>query len=65
MRKAPEVELRLAAIRWWKQRRPVEWTHRQHLANPTVNTTTPSEQRLARAVAKFVTRFAKAASGEG
>jgi ribosomal protein S27E len=43
-----------AAISWWKSRRPVSWTHKMHIENPSVNTTGPRERCIAEAVAKYL-----------
>lgn len=45
-------EVMAAALRWWQMHRPISWNYRKHAENPTVNMTTPSEHRLALAVAK-------------
>ena len=47
-----ERQIVIAANAWWKDNRPAGWTMRQHLENPTVNTTTDTEAALASAVAK-------------
>lgn len=39
---------------WWRQLRPVGWDKRRHIRNPAVNTTTPRDEALARAVAEWV-----------
>lgn len=55
---APQGEsmspLERAAIAMWKQRRPLSFSEAEHLANPTINTTSEAEQKFARAVAKFL-----------
>ena len=38
-----------AAMAWWRGRRPLEYSLRQHLSNPTINTMNDSERKLARA----------------
>lgn len=38
------------ARHWWETLRPVAWTFRQHMDNPTINTTSPAEAALARTV---------------
>ena len=43
-----------AAIKWWETRRPVAFTAAEHQANPTINTCTDEEARLARAVSALV-----------
>lgn len=48
----PHNPLLRPARKWWRMNRPVGWTLSQHLKNPTVNTTTPDEGALARAVAR-------------
>ena len=40
-----------AARAWWKNRRPCAYTEADHLANPTINTVSDAEKRLAMAVA--------------
>lgn len=52
---AEERRVLIAAHDWWKQHRPVRWTLAEHMQNPTVNTTTPPEARLAAYVAAMVT----------
>lgn len=39
------------AYQWWKSRRPVSFTEADHIANPTVNTTSAAEAAMAQAVA--------------
>ena len=49
-----------AALCWWASLRPVGDTMEDHLKNPTVNTTSYAEERLANAVAEYIlvsTRF--------
>ena len=41
-----------AALAWWRTKRPLDWDENQHLKNPTINTTTHDEARLARSVAR-------------
>ena len=43
-----------AALAWWEQLRPDNWTLREHLENPTLNTKSAAEQALAAAVAAAV-----------
>ncbi len=43
-----------AALAWWEALRPVSWTLRQHLDNPTINAGSKVEKALATAVAKAV-----------
>ena len=43
-----------AAVWWWRTKRPMGWTQRQHLANPDVNTTTTAQSHLAYTVALLV-----------
>jgi hypothetical protein len=43
------------AVRWWRSKRPIAWSETRHLANPTVNTCTDSEKRLATHVAVMLT----------
>ena len=47
-----------AAIAWWKQHRPIYWTEKQHLDNPSVNTCSSVEGSLALEVAAFIARRA-------
>lgn len=44
-------EVEKAAYQWWRNKRPLSFSHREHLANPTVNTCTHAEARLAKAIA--------------
>ncbi len=43
-----------AARAWWRQRRPVGWTRRKHLANPTINCNGKAETQLAQMVANWI-----------
>jgi hypothetical protein len=43
-----------AALNWWASLRPVGYTMEDHLKNPTVNTTSYAEERLANAVAGYI-----------
>lgn len=43
-----------AAVRWWKGKCPIRFTEKEHLANPTINTVTEGERKLAAAVAEWV-----------
>lgn len=43
-----------AALAWWESLRPVDWSLRQHIDNPTVNTASANERRMAEAVAASV-----------
>lgn len=43
-----------AAVAWWRKKRPVSFDQAEHIANPTINTTTPAEKRLAKVVASCV-----------
>lgn len=48
--RADAAQLRVlgeALKEWWQSHRPVAWTAEQHAANPTINTTTPAEHKLA------------------
>lgn len=49
-----------AAVEWWEGKRPVGWDLPAHLASPAVNTATPTEERLARAIAEAVALNVKA-----
>lgn len=44
-----------AAHVWWANHRPLSHTLQQHLENPTINTCSPAEAELARAVAGWIT----------
>ncbi len=48
-----QASIRLLAVsrKWWEGLRPVDWDIRQHLANPTVNTSSDAETELADAIA--------------
>jgi hypothetical protein len=44
-----------AAVDWWKTKKPVKWTKKKHLENPTINCTGSSlEKPLALAVSELV-----------
>lgn len=47
-------QTRLAALAWWEELLPLGWSLRQHLDNPTVNTTSAAESKLAECVAEAV-----------
>lgn len=51
MKKDPVIT---AAIRWWKNRRPLAWDQATHLKHPKVNTVTEVEARLAATVATHI-----------
>ena len=51
-------ELSLAALKWWRSRRPTIWKEEQHLAFPDASCTTPEEKELSEACAK-VTRLGR------
>lgn len=42
-----EREVVDAALYWWRQHRPVAWTEREHLDNPTINCIGVTEKQLA------------------
>lgn len=44
--------LEKAALVWWRDHRPCSFDEAEHLKNPTINTTTDTEKRLARSVAR-------------
>lgn len=46
--------LQRAALAWWEEHRPADWTLRAHLDSPTVNTHGPVENELAVRVATCV-----------
>lgn len=48
------LELADAAVVWWVGKRPLAMSLQKHLENPTLNTATDREKRLALAVAKWV-----------
>ena len=57
-----------AALCWWASLRPVGYTMEDHLKNPTVNTTSYAEERLANAVAEYIlvsTRFQECMTQNG
>lgn len=43
-------KLEKAAIAWWKNKRPLEYTPKDHYLNPTINTVDNKEKALAHAV---------------
>jgi len=49
------AKLAAAVHVWWKGHRPVAWTEAQHAENPTVNCTTDSEIKLAKALRAYDT----------
>jgi hypothetical protein len=53
--KTKRSPLERSAINWWKGRRPLSYTHAEHLRNPTVNAGyRESSQKLAAAVGKHL-----------
>ena len=42
------------AKRWWKNKRPIAFTEKEHHANPTINTLNGIEHCLAKAVSKLI-----------
>jgi hypothetical protein len=47
----------IAAIQWWKSKKPRGWTYEQHMSNPTVNCEkTKEEKELAKSIARFLER---------
>lgn len=44
----------VGGLAWWEELRPLGWSLRQHLDNPTVNTTSAAESKLAECVAEAV-----------
>lgn len=54
MKRTTEQLVVAAAIRWWKSKRPLAYSHREHLENPRVNTVTDAETRLAHSIAKYL-----------
>lgn len=51
---ALEEHLLLAALDWWKSKRPEGWTHRQHLHMPDAFLRSAAEQELAQRVAAYL-----------
>ena len=49
-------ELSLAALEWWRNKRPTVYREEQHLLNPEINCTDEPEKKLARACAKMTRR---------
>lgn len=47
-------EIRKAANRWWRSKRPLGWNKECHLNNPAVNCETNKEKDLAYAVANGI-----------
>jgi hypothetical protein len=43
-----------AAEKWWDSKCPLSFTKEEHVANPTVNCTSDSQNVLAQAVAAYV-----------
>lgn len=54
MRTQLTSELIGRAVGWWRSKKPNAYTMEDHLANPTVNCTTPLEKALARSAARVV-----------
>lgn len=49
---APEVTIK--AIAWWRTKRPVGFTERDHLKVPAIKVVTPAERELCFAVADYL-----------
>lgn len=45
-----------AAVAWWNQLCPSEWSRQDHIRNPIVNTQSDAEKKLALAVANHIKR---------
>lgn len=41
------------AVTWWRGKKPVGWSIKQHLKNPTVNCSTYREKLLARRASRW------------
>jgi len=56
LQKPEEVLLEIAdsAVHWWRNKRPASFTEKEHLENPTINTLSDSEKKIAVAVSKWV-----------
>jgi hypothetical protein len=54
LRTSYEKEVLKRAVFLWKQHKPCEFTHEQHLQNPTINATTDHEKMLFKACAELI-----------
>ena len=43
-----------AAKEWWRGKRPISYTRKKHLNNPTINTVGEAEKKLAEAVVSWI-----------
>ena len=43
-----------ASIDWWTSKRPIRWSKKEHLENPTINCTNGKERVLAEKIAIIV-----------
>jgi len=50
----PQDLVRVAAIEWWRMKKPMSFSFEDHLANPTVNCVAEQEKALAQAVADYL-----------
>lgn len=53
-----------AAIRWWRNHRPMSYDQAEHLRSPAVNTKNDVEKSLARAVATLVRSTEQSTKGQ-
>jgi len=51
---ATEQRVITAALNWWFSKRPALQDQAKHLSNPEINCSTPTEESLARAAAKYI-----------
>src|SRR3990167_3684091 len=60
------VNLENAAFAWWRSRRPLTFTKKMHLRDPTINCVSRQEIRLARAVDHYYKKlYALRSGGKG
>ncbi len=51
--------LLLAAIAWWRAKRPAQWTEEQHFAQPCVNLRGMEEFNLATSISDYLQKVKK------
>lgn len=52
------------AVSWWESKRPLEFSEKDHLLNPTINCSTESEKELAKSISRMLSEFNEIVSVE-
>ena len=48
------LDLINSSIKWWLGKRPIDWSEKDHLANPEINSFNTGEKDLCRAIAAYI-----------